>query len=62
MGLASSDLPGGDGVADLIRAIGYVDAALQRFQLMDGDSFVQKVNGDLERAKVALRSQAEPQG
>ena len=48
-------------MADLIRAIEYVDAALQLFQLMDEDYFVQIVNRDLERAKDELRSQGEPQ-
>ncbi len=48
-------------MADLIRAIVYIDAALQLFQLMDEDYFVQIADGDLERAKDELRSQGEPQ-
>ena len=52
MGLTSSDLPGGDRVANMIRAIEYVDAALQLFQSMDEDSFVQRVNGDLKEPKM----------
>ena len=48
-------------MADLIRAIEYVDAALPLFQLMDEDYFVQIVNRDLERAKDELRSQGGPQ-
>ena len=48
-------------MADLIRAIEYVDAALQLFQLMEGDYVVQIVNNDLERAKDELKSRGEPQ-
>ena len=48
-------------MADLIRAIEYVDAALQRFQKMDEDSYVERVYEDFERAKDALRSQGDPQ-